>query len=120
MLYPKLLPRSPSMIRRAEVLELADHLRHVPRRGNWPFLTCTAAPVRAAASNRSVWRHRKAGICRTSTASATGRQMALVHIGEHGTAILAAHLGQGLDAFRQAEAARVAALVRFALSKLLL
>ena len=39
---------------------------------NWPFLTLTARPVAPAASSRSVWRHRKAGICSTSTASATG------------------------------------------------
>jgi hypothetical protein len=39
---------------------------------NWPFLTLIARPVCAAATRRSVWRHRKAGIWSTSTASATG------------------------------------------------
>ena len=39
---------------------------------NWPFLTLIALPVSAAASSRSVWRDRKAGIWSTSTASATG------------------------------------------------
>ena len=29
---------------------------------NWPFLICTTRPVRAAATMRSVWRHRNAGI----------------------------------------------------------
>ena len=43
---------------------------------NWPFLTLIARPVAPAASSRSVWRHRKAGICRTSTASATGAHCA--------------------------------------------
>ena len=37
---------------------------------NWPFLTLTARPVSAAATSRSVWRQRKAGICSTSTTSA--------------------------------------------------
>src|SRR4051812_12406741 len=39
---------------------------------NCPFFTLTARPVRAAASIRSVWRDRKAGICSTSATSATG------------------------------------------------
>ena len=39
---------------------------------NWPFLMLIARPVSAAARSRSVWRQRKAGICRTSTTSATG------------------------------------------------
>src|SRR5690606_12617604 len=38
---------------------------------NWPFLMLTTRPVRAAATSRSVCRERNAGICRTSTASAT-------------------------------------------------
>ena len=33
---------------------------------NWPFFTLIGFPVRAAATSRSVWRERKAGICRTS------------------------------------------------------
>ena len=39
---------------------------------NCPFLTLTGRPVSAAAIRRSVWRHRKAGICNASTACATG------------------------------------------------
>ena len=38
---------------------------------NWPFFTLTARPVAAAASSKSVWRQRNAGICSTSTTSAT-------------------------------------------------
>ena len=38
---------------------------------NWPFLTLIIFPVLAAAINKSVWRHKKAGICKTSTWSAT-------------------------------------------------
>ena len=38
---------------------------------NWPFLTLMARPVSAAAMRRSVWRQRKAGICRMSATSAT-------------------------------------------------
>ena len=33
---------------------------------NWPFLMLITFPVFPAATNRSVWRHRKAGICMTS------------------------------------------------------
>ena len=39
---------------------------------NCPFLTFTALPVAAAANNKSVCRHKNAGICKTSTASAAG------------------------------------------------
>jgi hypothetical protein len=45
---------------------------------NWPFLMLIALPVAAAASSRSVWRLRKAGICSTSTASAAMRQCSSV------------------------------------------
>ncbi len=40
---------------------------------NCPFLTLTGRPVPAAASSRSVWRARKAGIWSRSTTSAIGR-----------------------------------------------
>jgi len=43
---------------------------------NWPFLTLTTLPVAAAATRRSVCRHRKAGICSTSTACATSEHCA--------------------------------------------
>ena len=51
---------------------------------NWPFFTFTTRPVSAAATSRSVWRQRKAGICSTSAACATCRALRrLVHVGEH-------------------------------------
>ncbi len=37
---------------------------------NWPFLTLIVRPVRAAATSRSVWRQRNAGIWITSRTSA--------------------------------------------------
>ena len=43
---------------------------------NWPFFTLTTRPVFAAAISRSVWRQRKAGICRMSTASAAAAHCA--------------------------------------------
>ena len=74
---------------------------------NWPFLMLIARPVSAAASSRSVWRHRKAGICSTSTASADGRALlVLVHVGQHRHAEALAQLGQDRQALGQAEAAR--------------
>ena len=43
---------------------------------NWAFFTCITPPLaavaRAAATIRSVWRHRNAGICTSSATSATG------------------------------------------------
>ena len=39
---------------------------------NCPFFTLTILPVLAAATSKSVWRERKAGICNTSATSATG------------------------------------------------
>jgi hypothetical protein len=39
---------------------------------------------------KSVWRHRKAGVCSTSTTAATSGDLGLVvHVGEHGHAELA-------------------------------
>jgi hypothetical protein len=52
------------------ILAAACRMSHGAR--NWPFLTLTGLPVAPAASSRSVCRHRKAGICKTSTISATG------------------------------------------------
>jgi hypothetical protein len=39
---------------------------------NWPFLMFTGLPLWAQARMKSVWRHRKAGVCSTSTTAATG------------------------------------------------
>src|SRR2546428_14167927 len=38
---------------------------------NWPFLMFTTRSLMAAATTRSVWRQRNAGICRMSATSAT-------------------------------------------------
>ena len=39
---------------------------------NWPFLMLMMAPVLPAATRRSVWRHKKAGICMMSATWAAG------------------------------------------------
>ena len=60
---------------------------------------------RDAARMKSVWRHRKAGVCSTSTTcgdSSSG--VVLVHVGEHRHAELAFHLGQDLEALVHARA----------------
>ena len=88
---------------------------------NWPFLMLMARPVAAAASSRSVWRDRKAGICSTSTASATGAHCASewtsVRVGRPVTALISAKIGRA--SARPMPRAAVAE-VRFALSKLVL
>ena len=38
---------------------------------NWPFLMLTGRPWRATFWMKLVWRHRKAGVCSTSTTAAT-------------------------------------------------
>ena len=65
---------------------------------NWPFLTFTTLPVRAASSTRSVWRQRKAGIW--STSATCGRLLDLrdlVDVGEDGHAEAARDAGQDLE-----------------------
>jgi hypothetical protein len=42
-----------------------------PGARNWPFLMLTGRPARATAWMKSVWRHRNAGVCSTSTTPAT-------------------------------------------------
>ena len=86
---------------------------------NWPFLTLTGLPVAAAASSRSVWRQRKAGICSTSTTSATA-----AHCSGSCTSVTTgqpdalADLGEDRQAPASSPSPRaLAALVRFALSK---
>ena len=68
---------------------------------------------------KSVCRQRNAGVCSTSTTAATGATCsALVHVGQHRQAGLAAHLGEDREPLVQAEAAeRRRPTVRFALSK---
>ena len=64
---------------------------------NWPFLMFTGLPDCATARMKSVWRHRNAGVCSTSTTSATRGDLGLgVHVGQHRHAELALHLGQDL------------------------
>ena len=73
---------------------------------NWPFFTLIAAPVAPAASRRSVWRERKAGICRTSTASATGAQSGgQVDVGQDRAADAVADGGEHREALVHADAA---------------
>jgi hypothetical protein len=42
-----------------------------PGARNWPFLMLTGLPQEATAWMKSVCRHRKAGVCSTSTTAAT-------------------------------------------------
>jgi hypothetical protein len=74
-------------------------------------------PVAAAASSRSVWRQRKAGICRMSqTAATSGDLRALMHVGQHRKAVVALDQGQQLEPVLQAVPRGPAAEVRLALS----
>ena len=70
--YPKLAPRSQSTIRRLPV-DSIFRMTFTMSSGamNCPFFTLTTAPVSPAATTRSVWRARNAGIWRTSQTSAT-------------------------------------------------
>ena len=68
---------------------------------NCPFLMLTTLPVRAAATSRSVWRDRNAGICRTSATSAAAAGLrGLVDVGEDRQA------GARLDVGERAQARR--------------
>jgi len=74
---------------------------------NWPFLMLMARPVAAAASRRSVWRQRKAGIC--STVDGLGHRGALLggmDVGQHRAAEALAQLGQDGQPLAIADAAR--------------
>ena len=74
---------------------------------NCPFLTLTTLPVAAAASSRSVCRHRKAGICSTSTACATSAHCdGLMHVGQHGQSERGTDLGEDRQRLRKPDAAR--------------
>ena len=52
--------------------DLLDYVPHVRRREELPLLDVDGLARRAAATSRSVWRERKAGICRMSTTAAAG------------------------------------------------
>ena len=75
-------------------------------------------PVRAAAIRRSVWRQRKAGICNTSTASATcahcSASCTSVSTGRPVVSLISAKIGR---ASARPSPRALLALVRFALSK---
>ena len=73
LLYPNMFPRSVShtSVAPASRAFSTGYLMSVPLR-NCAFLMFTVLPVLAAATSRSVWRQRKAGICITSTTSPTG------------------------------------------------
>ncbi len=74
---------------------------------NWPFFTLIGLPVAPAASSRSVWRQRKAGICSTSTASAAGAHWSASCTSvSTGRPVRGAHLGQDRQALGHADAAR--------------
>ena len=74
---------------------------------NWPFFTLIGLPVSPAASSRSVWRHRKAGICRTSTACAAMAHCSAVCTSVSvGQPVRFAHLGEDRQALADADAAR--------------
>ena len=72
---------------------------------NWPFLMFTGLPDCATARMKSVWRHRKAGVCSTSTTLATSALGGVVHVGQDGQLQLAAHFIEDLQARLQAHAA---------------
>jgi hypothetical protein len=63
--YPNVLPRSPRRMSRQPPARSFEVMCTVlPGSRNWPFFTNTDRPVAAAASRRSVCRHRNAGIWR--------------------------------------------------------
>ena len=89
---------------------------------NWPFLTCSAAPVRAAAAQQvGLPAEERRDLQHVDRLGHRLALVALVDVGQHRAAEALAHLGQHRDALGQAEAARrCSALVRFALSNELL
>ena len=73
---------------------------------NCPFLTLTTRPVFAAATTRSVWRQRKAGICSTSRTSAAGATcLDGMDVGEHRNPERFLHLGEDAEPFVETGAA---------------
>ena len=96
----------------------ADDVAHVPGARNWPFLTLTARPVARGGDERSVWRHRNAGIWSTSTPRPTGSAcpgswMSVIT----GDAELALHAGEDLEPVVDARARGTSAIdERLALS----
>ena len=72
VLYPKDAPRSvTSTLRLPAPVIFGDDVDHVPRREELALLDVDDLAGRGSGNSRSVCRHRKAGICRISTACAT-------------------------------------------------
>jgi len=55
----------------ADLACLVDHVLHVPRRQELALLDIDRKPLARDVLNELVWRHRKAGVCSTSTTAAT-------------------------------------------------
>ena len=73
---------------------------------NCPFLMLTGLPWLAVLTMKLVCRHRKAGVCRTSTTAATSAQRRVfVHIGEHRHTHSAPHVLEDLQACVDARSA---------------
>jgi hypothetical protein len=88
-----------------------------PGARNWPFLMLTGLPERAQALMKSVWRHRKAGVCSTSTTCWPLPDLFLgVDVGQHRHADLLAHGGQDLQALFRPGPRKVVPDERLALS----
>ena len=74
---------------------------------NWPFLTLTTLPVAAAASNRSVCRHRNAGNLQdVDGLRDLSALRGLMDVGEHGHAERGANFGKDRQRLPQADPAR--------------
>ncbi len=67
---------------------------------NWPFFTFTARPVSAAATNRSVCRAKKAGICSSEQTSPTlAACSGQMDVGRRGESSGRLHLPQHFETF---------------------
>ena len=77
---------------------------------NWPFLMLTGLPWEAALTMKFVCRHRKAGVCSTSTTAATSASgVSSCTSVSTGTPMLAAHVVEHLQAALDAGAAEARA-----------
>src|SRR5690606_11502566 len=88
---------------------------------NWPFLMFTGRPLCATARMKSVWRHRKAGVCSTSqTAAAGAMSSSLCTSVITGTPSSALTLASTARPASRPGPRKLLPLLRLALSKLLL
>jgi hypothetical protein len=84
----------------------SHHLLHVARRHELALLDVHRLAEAAQAWMKSVWRHRKAGVCSTSTTAATAASSMLgVHVGQHRHAELLLHVGEDVQPLLHAQAA---------------